>query len=83
MELSLGSRLKHAWNVFKNRDPSSSEDIIYLCDGEVETCAKTHCFKNGRECSHTPDVRHAVNFVKYPDNESDFFVEKRNSQGDR
>ena len=30
MELSLGSRLKHAWNVFKNRDPTS-----FYTNGEV------------------------------------------------
>ena len=29
MELSFGARLKHAWNTFRNRDPTSG----YVGDG--------------------------------------------------
>lgn len=29
MESSLGSRLKHAWNAFLNRDPTPSQDLGY------------------------------------------------------
>lgn len=38
--------------------------IMYLCDGNVPECKKTHCYKNtdGEACRHTSDVKHAVNF---------------------
>ena len=27
--------------------------ILYLCDGAVEACPKTSCYKRGHECCHT------------------------------
>ena len=34
--------------------------ILYLCDGTVESCRKTSCYKRGRECRHTTDADHAL-----------------------
>jgi len=39
--------------------------ILYLCDGAVPTCSKTHCYRNGGTCFKTSDVEHAVNFKKW------------------
>lgn len=40
------------------------QKVLYLCDGEVPECPKTHCYKTTDEpaCRHTSDIRHAVNF---------------------
>lgn len=27
--------------------------ILYLCDGNVDSCRKTACYKNGGPCRHT------------------------------
>lgn len=35
--------------------------IFVLCDGEVESCKKTGCYKNGGDCRHTTDTKHAIN----------------------
>lgn len=35
--------------------------VLYLCDGAVETCQKTSCYKRGHECCHTTDEAHAIN----------------------
>ena len=35
--------------------------VLYLCDGSVEDCPKTSCYKRGHECRHTTDVTHALN----------------------
>lgn len=35
--------------------------VLYLCDGAVEDCTKTSCYKRGHECHHTTDVTHALN----------------------
>lgn len=35
--------------------------IFVLCDGMVEECTKENCYRNGGECRHTPDTKHAVN----------------------
>ena len=35
--------------------------VLYLCDGAVETCPKTSCYKRGHECRHTTDTTHALN----------------------
>ncbi len=40
------------------------EKIFYCCDGEIESCKKTHCYKIGGECRHTANPEHAVNFQK-------------------
>ena len=40
------------------------EKIFYRCDGEVESCTKESCFKNGGGCRHTLNPEHAVNFRK-------------------
>lgn len=32
-----------------------------LCDGKVEECDKRGCYKNGGECRHTTDTKHAIN----------------------
>ncbi len=37
------------------------QEILYLCDDNVETCSKTGCYKRGWECRHTTDVAHAIN----------------------
>lgn len=37
------------------------QEVLYLCDGNVETCSKTGCYKRGRECRHTTDIAHAIN----------------------
>lgn len=39
-----------------------SQKILYLCDGEDETCSKNLCYKNGGPCRHTHKIVHAVNF---------------------
>lgn len=38
--------------------------IMYLCDGNVPGCSKTHCYKTTNEpaCRHTTDIKHAINF---------------------
>lgn len=35
--------------------------VLYLCDGAVEDCLKTSCYKRGHECRHTTDAVHALN----------------------
>ena len=35
--------------------------VLYLCDGAVEACPKTSCYKRGRECRHTTNAVHALN----------------------
>lgn len=35
--------------------------VLYLCDGSVEDCPKTSCYKRGHECRHTTDIAHALN----------------------
>lgn len=37
------------------------QETLYLCDGNVEMCSKTGCYKRGFECRHTTDVAHAIN----------------------
>lgn len=34
--------------------------VFYLCDGNVETCKRTHCYKEGGPCSHTQNDAHAL-----------------------
>lgn len=36
------------------------QEVLYLCDGNVETCSKTGYYKRGRECRQTTDVAHAI-----------------------
>lgn len=38
--------------------------ILLLCDGRAQCSQKekTECFKNGGNCRHTSDIRHAKNF---------------------
>lgn len=36
-------------------------ETLYLCDGAVESCTKTGCYKRGHECRHTTDAAHALN----------------------
>lgn len=36
------------------------EKRLYLCDGTVEGCKKTMCYKNGGECHHTSDPGHSM-----------------------
>ena len=38
--------------------------VFYLCDGDVDGCLRSNCYKNGGECRHTSDVYHARNFRK-------------------
>lgn len=50
----------------------AKEKVFYLCDGEVENCKKTVCYKIGGDCKHTSNIKHAKNFRKnYP--KSSFF----------
>lgn len=42
----------------------NTEKVFYLCDGEVENCKKTMCYKNGGNCNYTTDISHAKNFHK-------------------
>lgn len=52
--------------------------IFYLCDGEKEDCKKRSCYKNGGECEHTKDIKHARNFEKKrPEIEQSSFWEKK------
>lgn len=39
----------------------SIKKILFLCDGNVPECKKTHCYKSGGECKCTSDIRHAIN----------------------
>ena len=39
----------------------AKKTILYLCDGAVESCRKTSCYKRGHECRHTTDEAHALN----------------------
>lgn len=32
-----------------------------LCDGEVEECSREECYRNGGECNHTTNTKHAIN----------------------
>jgi len=47
---------------------------FYLCDGSVETCKCTHCYKTGGPCRHTQNAAHALTtgdskeFVRIGDN---------------
>lgn len=42
----------------------NEEKVFYLCDGEVENCKKTMCYKNNGPCNYTSDISHAKNFHK-------------------
>ena len=81
---SFGSRLKHAWNVFKNRDPTShfSNDVgpgySYLID--------RHRFSRGNERSIVTSVYNrialdvaAINIQHCRMDENNRFVETINS----
>mgnify|MGYP006920202031 CR=1 FL=1 len=37
---------------------------LFLCDGKVEECSKTNCFKQGGPCCHTTNINHAKNFQR-------------------
>ena len=50
--------------------------VFYLCDGEKENCKKNTCYKNGRGCKYTSDVKHALNFKKAGESENSSFYEK-------
>ncbi len=39
--------------------PQVKKSHIYLCDGFKECSLSMNCYKNGGECEHTRDVRHA------------------------
>lgn len=34
---------------------------LYLCDSKVENCTKEECYKNGGDCYHTENAKHAIN----------------------
>lgn len=38
-----------------------NRNVFFLCDGAVEGCPKTNCYKVGNECRHTLDENHALN----------------------
>lgn len=39
------------------KDPKT---IFYLCDGYVEGCAKSNCYRYGGQCYKTSNVQHAI-----------------------
>lgn len=39
--------------------------VLYLCDRKKKDCPKTAC--SNEYCSHTSDIRHAINFNKFVD----------------
>lgn len=39
--------------------------VRYLCDGFVEACPKTNCYRRGGTCFKTYNIDHAVNFKKW------------------
>lgn len=46
------------------------EVYLYVCDGDVPTCAKSFCCYNGSgECQHTSDKEHA----RYAEHDFDSF----------
>lgn len=42
------------------------DKVFYLCDGKIENCKKTRCYKNKtdcrNQCRYTSDINHAINF---------------------
>lgn len=48
---------------------SNVPKILYLCDGKVDVCSKTGCYKKigntKYACRHTSDINHAKNFSKH------------------
>lgn len=53
--------------------------IMYLCDGEVPSCKKMHCYKKTDDtpCRHTSDINHALNFRK-PHVAEGYYYEQEN-----
>ena len=52
--------------------------VTYLCDGEVESCKKSHCYKKIADgCRRTYDINHAINFEKM---KSGYYREKENGK---
>lgn len=47
--------------------------IFFLCDGEVKTCKKHSCYKNGGDCKFTSDIGHAKNFQKFYKSSTNFY----------
>jgi len=37
--------------------------VLYLCDGNVESCRKTSCYKNGGECKLTIHQENSLTHV--------------------
>lgn len=52
------------------------EKILYLCNGEKESCNKRNCYKNGGPCMHTSEIESAINFKKDKYNEEVYYTEK-------
>ena len=49
-------------NFFAESSPNPTKQVtLFLCDGTVESCPKTNCYKCGHECRHTTDKAHALN----------------------
>lgn len=67
----LGNALKSALLDKMHEDVGdirpNNRKILYLCDGEVPECEKTHCSLKTPDgwCRHTSDINHAVNFKDF------------------
>ncbi len=62
-------------------DEKTGEEILYLCDGELEECKKSNCYKNNGSCNHTSDIRHAKNFHKISETRPVFYEKEAASEG--
>ena len=52
---------------------SNEKCVLYLCDGDVEACGKTDCYKRGGDCRHTSNINHAINFIHHKSNYMELF----------
>lgn len=66
----------------KGKGKVNAEKIFYLCDGEVETCKKHSCYKNGGDCKFTSDIRHAKDFYNFHES-STIFYENEDASGNQ
>ena len=51
--------------------------ILYLCDGNVESCRKSECYKKGGKCKHTLHRENSLtNIIPSNKNLSRFDIKK-------
>lgn len=55
------------WKRKRNSKKTAENEqrVVYLCDGEKESCSKRNCYRNGGDCKHTPDIKNAKNFTQW------------------